>query len=147
MHSKILHGAMPVTYMLDTNMVSYIVTGRSKAARDRMADLTHDDICCISTITEGEIQYGLNKRPKDTAFRSVMDGFLASVRILPWDRDVAFTYGVVRAKLQKAGTPLGNLDMQIAAHAVCLGAVMVTNDNAFKLVEDLFATVNWALDL
>lgn len=137
----------PVLYLLDTNMVSYIVTGKSQAARDRMADLSPDEISCISAITEGEIQYGLAKRPKDTEFRRLMEGFLASVRVLPWDRDVAFTYGVVRAKLQKAGTPLGSMDMLIAAHAVSIGVVMVTNDNAFGYVDDLHATVNWATDL
>jgi tRNA(fMet)-specific endonuclease VapC len=137
----------PVIYMLDTNMVSYIVTGHSPAARERMVALTHDDICCISTISEGEIQYGLAKRPKETAFRSLMDEFLASVRILPWDRDEAYTYGLVRAKLQKAGTPLGSMDMMIAAHAVAIRAVLVTNDKAFGFVDDLHATVNWATDL
>jgi tRNA(fMet)-specific endonuclease VapC len=133
-------------YLLDTNMVSYIVTGKSPAARDRMDKLTHDDICCISTVSEGEIQYGLAKR-NDAAFRSLMDGFLASVRILPWDREEAYTYGLVRAKLQNGGTPLGSLDMMIAAHAVATGAVLVTNDKAFGRVEDLHAMVNWATDL
>lgn len=139
--------AGPVLYMLDTNMVSYIVTGQSKAARDRMADLTHGDICCISAVSEGEIQYGLAKRPNATEFRSLMDGFLASVRIMPWDREEAYHYGLVRAKLQRAGTPLGNMDMMIAAHAVALGAVLVTNDKAFRGVDDLHSTVNWATDL
>ena len=137
----------PVTYLLDTNMVSYIVTGQSLAARERMASLTDDSICCVSTVSEGEIQYGLAKRPKDIAFRSLMDGFPASVRVLPWDREEAYTYGLVRAKLQNAGTPLGSLDMMIAAHAVAIGAVLVTNDKAFGRVDDLHATVNWATDL
>jgi tRNA(fMet)-specific endonuclease VapC len=137
----------PVTYLLDTNMVSYIVTGQSPAARERMASLSDDSICCISTVSEGEIQYGLFKRPKDVAFRSLMDGFFASVRILAWDRDEAYTYGRLRTKLQSAGTPLGSLDMMIAAHAVTIGAVLVTNDKAFGRVDELFATVNWATDL
>jgi tRNA(fMet)-specific endonuclease VapC len=137
----------PVIYLLDTNKVGYIVTGKSRAARETMTALTHDDICCISTISEAEIQYGLAKRPNATEFRSLMDGFLASVRILPWNRDEAYHYGLVRAKLQNAGTPLGSLDMMIAAHAVAIGAVLVTNDKAFGHVEDLYATVNWATDL
>jgi tRNA(fMet)-specific endonuclease VapC len=146
MSSSSLH-ELPVKYLLDTNMVSYIVTGQSLAARERMASLTDDSICCVSTVSEGEIQYGLAKRPKDIAFRSLMDGFLASVRVLPWDREEAYTYGLVRAKLQNAGTPLGSLDMMIAAHAVAIGAVLVTNDKAFGRVDDLHATVNWATDL
>jgi tRNA(fMet)-specific endonuclease VapC len=76
-----------------------------------------------------------------------MEGFLASVRILPWDRKEAHTYGLVRAKLQNAGKPLGHLDMMIAAHAVAVDAVLVTNDKAFLQVEDLSATVNWATDI
>ncbi len=136
-----------VIYLLDTNMVSYIVTGQSPAARERMASLTHDDICCISTVSEGEIQYGLAKRPNATEFRGLMDGFLASIRILPWDREEAYHYGLVRAKLQNAGTPLGSIDMMIAAHAVAIGAVLVTNDKAFGRVDDLHVMVNWATDL
>jgi tRNA(fMet)-specific endonuclease VapC len=136
----------PVIYLLDTNKVGYIVTGKSRAARETMTALTHDDMGCISTISEAEIQYGLAKRPNATEFRSLMDGFLASVRILPSNRDEAYHYGLVRATLQNAGTPLGGLDM-IAAHAVAIGAVLVTNDKAFGHVEDLYATVNWATDL
>jgi tRNA(fMet)-specific endonuclease VapC len=137
----------PVVYLLDTNMVSYIVTGKSPAAREMMTALPHDDICCISTITEGEIQYGLARRPNATEFRSLMEGFLASIRILRWDRDEAYHYGLIRAKLQSAETPLGSMDMMIAAHAVAIGAVLVTNDKAFGRVDDLYATVNWAADI
>lgn len=138
---------MLTTYLLDTNMVSYIVTGQSPAARQRMLDLTEDDICCVSTITEAEIRYGLAKRPKATEFRSLMDSFLTRVRILPWGRDEAVAYGSLRAKLEASGTPLGSLDTLIAAHAIALDAVLVTNDKAFARVDDLGHSVNWATDL
>ena len=138
---------MTFLYMLDTNMVSYVVKGRSPAARARLLALKDDEVAAISAITEAEIRYGLAKRPEATALKALMEGFLASIQVLPWDRDEADAYGRVRAKLEKNGISLGSMDMMIAAHASASGAVLVTNDKVFSQVEDLHATVNWATDL
>jgi len=133
-------------YLLDTNIVSYILRGRSVAARGRLASLGENEIGCISAITEGEIRYGLAKNPS-TALRVAFDGFLHKLRILPWGRDEALVYGDLRASLERSGKTLGNLDLLIAAHALSVDAVLVTNDQSFKQVADLHATVNWATDL
>jgi tRNA(fMet)-specific endonuclease VapC len=133
--------------MLDTNMVSYIVKGRSPSARARLLALKEDEVAAVSAITEAEIRYGLAKRPEATALKTLMDGFLASIKVLSWGRDEADTYGRVRAKLEKNGMSLGSMDMMIVAHAIATGAVLVTNDKAFAQVEDLSATVNWTTDL
>ena len=138
---------MNTLYMLDTNTVSYIAKGHSKAARVRMLNLKEDEIVCLSVITEAEIRYGLAKRPEATALRERMEWFLAAVKVLPWGRDEARTYGALRAKLESSGKTLENMDMMIAAHAIATGAVLVTNDKAFAQVEDLHATENWATDL
>jgi tRNA(fMet)-specific endonuclease VapC len=138
---------MTARYMLDTKMVSYIVKGHSRAARDRMLNLHGDESVCLSVITEAEILYGLAKRPKAAALRERMEWFLAAVKVLPWGRDEAKAYGALRAKLELSGTPLENMDMQIAAHAIATGATLVTDDKVFKQVDDLHATVNWATDL
>ncbi len=134
-------------YMLDTNMVSYIVKGRSRAASARLLALDEDEIATLSAITVAEIRYGLARRPEATALKALMDGFLASVQVLPWGRDEAETYGRVRAKLEKSGLSLGNMDMMIAAHAIVAGATLVTNDKTFGQVDELTASVNWATDL
>jgi tRNA(fMet)-specific endonuclease VapC len=133
--------------MLDTNMVSYIAKGHSQAARTRLLNLEKDESACLSVITEAEIHYGLAKRPDATALRERMEWFLAAVKVLPWGRNEAKAYGTLRAKLESSGKALGNLDLQIAAHAIAAGAVLVTNDRAFAQVDDLPATVNWATDL
>ena len=138
---------MTSLYMLDTNMVSYIAKGLSKAARARMLNLGDDEVACLSVITEAEIRYGLAKRPDAAALRERMEWFLAAVKVLPWGSDEAKAYGALRAKLESCGRPLGNMDMQIAAHAIAAGAVLVTNDRAFAHVDDLRATANWATDL
>ena len=138
---------MSVTYMLDTNMVSYIVTGKSPAARAKMAKLRGDNLVCVSVITEAEIKYGLAKRSPSIKVRNSLEGFLASVEILPWGRDQADAYGLIRAKLEVAGKTLESMDLMIAAHAVSLDAVLVTSDKVFRQVNDLSASVDWTTEL
>jgi tRNA(fMet)-specific endonuclease VapC len=133
--------------MLDTNTVSDIVKGKSPAARAKLANLPQGEIACISVITEAELQYGLAKTPKATAIRSVVEAFFAKIQVLPWGREEALAYGAFRAKQEAGGKPLGNLDMLIAAHAISVGAVLVTNDKALLQVADLPATVNWSTKL
>jgi tRNA(fMet)-specific endonuclease VapC len=138
---------MTSLYMLDTNMVSYIAKGQSKAARTRMLNLEEDEVACLSVITEAEIRFGLAKRPEAVALRERMEWFLAAVKVLPWGREEAKAYGALRARLECSGKTLENMDLQIAAHAVATSAVLVTNDKAFAQVNELHATVNWATDL
>jgi len=129
-------------------MASYIITGHSPAARQRILRLSEDEICCVSTISEGELRFGLAKRPKRVAAeaRELLDSFLTRVRVVPWGREEAESYGVVRAKLEAIGKKLSSMDMLIAAHAVALNAIIVSHDGAFARVEDL-ALADWATDL
>jgi tRNA(fMet)-specific endonuclease VapC len=136
-----------VMYLLDTNMVSYIVKGRSLVASDKLVALSGNEVAAVSAITVAEIRYGLAKKPEATALQSLMNSFLASIQVLSWGTDEAEAYGSVRAKLEKKGITLGNMDMMIAAHAIVAKATLVTNDNAFAQVDDLPAPVNWAIDL
>jgi tRNA(fMet)-specific endonuclease VapC len=133
--------------MIDTNTVSYIVRGRSPAARVKLAGLGQDEVGCISSVTEAEIRYGLAKTPNAHILRASIEGFLAKIQILDWGRDEALAYGVLRAKLEASGRMLGNMDLMIAAHAIALGAMLVTNDKAFSQVGELDGIVNWALDV
>jgi tRNA(fMet)-specific endonuclease VapC len=132
--------------MLDTNMVSYIARDRSPAASARLLALRHDEVAVVSAITEAEIRYGLARKPEATALKALMDGFLASIQVLPWGRNEAEAYGRVKARLERSGISLGNMDMMIAAQAIVTGAVLVTNDKAFAQIDEL-STVNWAIDL
>jgi tRNA(fMet)-specific endonuclease VapC len=133
--------------MIDTNTVSYIIKGRSPGARWRLAGLTGNQAACVSVVTEAEIRYGLAKRPSAKALHAAVDGFLSKIRIHAWGREEALAYGNLRANLEAAGKTLGNLDMLIAAHAIAIGATLVTNDRGLSQVQDLPAAVNWANDL
>jgi tRNA(fMet)-specific endonuclease VapC len=134
-------------YMIDTNTVSYIVKRKSNNARLQLAGLAGKQAACISAITEAEIRYGLAKRPVTEGVLAAIEGFLLKIRVLSWGREEARAYGDLRAALEASGKTLGNLDMLIAAHAIAIGAVLVTNDKAFCHVKNLPSTVNWATDL
>jgi len=138
---------MNVTYLLDTNTLSYIAKGRSPAARLRLQSLGEGDAACISSITEAEVRYGLAKRPQAHTLRAAIEGLLFKFRILPWGSNEADAYGNLRAKLEAAGTILSELDLLIAAHAIAVSAVLVTNDKALARIKDLHGTVNWATDI
>lgn len=133
--------------MLDTNTVSYIVRGKSPAARAQLHGLRSDEIGCVSAITEAELRYGASKQAPGSARLAALNAFFDKVRILPWGSAEALVYGDLRAKLERAGKVLGNLDMLIAAHAISANATLVTRDKAFAQVEDLRPPVNWAVDL
>lgn len=122
-------------YMLDTNMVSQLIKGHSLvAARILAVPMT---ALCISSITKGELLFGLAKRPDAKRLHLLVKEFLRRVDVLPWDGEVAEHYGTVRAEFEKRGKTLGPLDLQIAAHALGVKAVLVTNDQAFNQVTQL----------
>lgn len=134
-------------YLLDTNTVAYVVSGRSRAARVAMAETKERFPVGISAITEAEMLYGLAKKPEATRLRAGVEALLGSLEILPWDSAAARAYGTLRARLTAAGKSLSAMDLLIAAHAISVDAVLVTNDAAFQHVEALRPVVNWATDL
>lgn len=134
-------------YMLDTNMASYLLKGKSPATRDRILSLRPGELASISAVTEAEMLYGIAKSGIGEQRMRLLNWFLKLVAIHPWGRDEAAVYGRLRAKQEAMGKTLGPLDMQIAAHAISLGAILVTNDKAFHQVPDLPGVENWAIDL
>ncbi len=138
---------MSVTYLLDTNTVSYIAKGKSPAARGRLQVLGEGELVCISSITEAELRYGLAKRPEARQLRKSIEGLLFRLRILAWGSKEAAAYGELRARLEAAGITLSQLDLQIAAHALAIDAVLVTTDKALLRVNELDKKENWAVDL
>jgi tRNA(fMet)-specific endonuclease VapC len=121
--------------MLDTNTVSYFVRGHTKV--DQRIVATPLASLCVSSITAGELLYGLAKRPMATYMAATVTQFLRRIDVLPWDAGVAERYGVFKAASQRQGKVLGPLDLLIAAHALAVGAVLVTNDRAFSQIEEL----------
>lgn len=131
-----------IRYMLDTSVIGHLmrqhpaVAGRVVAAS--MASL------CMSAITAGELLFGLANRPNAPRLHRAVNELLRRVEVLAWDSAVAGRYGAVRAGLQRRGRTLGPLDLLIAAHALEVGAVLVTSDRAFRWVSDL-ETEDWTV--
>ena len=72
------------------------------------------------------MRFGAARLPDATRLHSLIEDFFLRVTILPWDSDAARQYGQLRATLEREGRPMGNLDMMIGAHALALGAVLVS---------------------
>ena len=94
-------------YMLDTNMVSHFIKGDHNV-RNKIISVPISKLV-ISVITEGELLFGLAKRPDAKKLSLVVHEFLIRVDVLPWDSTVAACYGTLRADLQRKGRILGNL--------------------------------------
>jgi len=122
-------------YMLDTNTVSSLIK-QNQLVRKRITSLPMDKLC-LSVISEAELLYGLAKKPHAKNLHQVVQEFLKRIEVLTWNSNVAEHYAILRADLEAKGAVLGSLDMQIAAHAFEAGAVLVTNDQAFKKVHKL----------
>ncbi len=122
-------------YMLDTNTVSHLIRKHPGVAH-RLVSAPMASIC-ISAITEGELLFGLAKRPAAKRLHLAVHEFLRRVQVLPWSSATANCYGTVRAGLEGRGKILAPLDLLIAAHALDTGAVLVTNDRAFSQVKGL----------
>jgi len=128
-------------YMLDTNAVSAVMRG-NPLMDERLLQLDPAD-WCISAVTHSEICYGLALRPEATTLIRAADAFLAVATTLAWDAAAAATHGRLRAQLRQAGTPIGDFDEMIAAHALSLGAVLVTdNERHFRRISGLHVE-NW----
>jgi tRNA(fMet)-specific endonuclease VapC len=121
--------------MLDTNTVSHFLRQHSSVTK-RITSLPLDSLC-LSVISEGELRYGLARKPDAKNLHKVVQEFLKRVDVLAWSSDAAQHYGNLRAELEADGASLGALDMQIAAHAFSIDATLVTNDQAFKRVKKL----------
>jgi len=131
---------MTMRYLLDTNTVSHLIKRHPQAIQRLLAVPMHS--LGISAITAGELAFGLAKRPEAVALRAAVHEFLRRVDVLPWDAAVAQTYGQLRAQVQSEGIGLSALDMQIAAHAVHVQAILVSSDQAFGRLTQL-KQENW----
>lgn len=132
-------------FMLDTNMVSYLIRGSSPTLKARLLTVPMAQLC-VSAVTQGELVYGLARRPEASALKAAVRELLVRLEVLPWDSPAAEHYGALRASLERMGTPLGNLDTLIAGHALAADAVLVTNDQAFGRVVGL-RIEDWTMEV
>jgi tRNA(fMet)-specific endonuclease VapC len=128
-------------YMLDTDAASEAIRGHP--AFDARLQTLAPGQWCISAVTCSELRFGLARRPEAVRLHRIVEEFLRIAPILPWDAKAANRHGELRADLTARGTPIGDFDEMIAAHALVLGAVVVTdNTRHFSRVSGLVVE-NW----
>ena len=112
-------------YLLDTDSVSYALRGQGNVgARIRACQPSH---LGISAITLAELRYGADRK-RSRKLHGLIDTFVASVEVVPFDEEAATEFGHIGNLLAERGTPIGDFDVLIAAHAVVLKCTLVTNN-------------------
>lgn len=128
-------------YLLDTNIVIGLSKGRD-AVRARLAALPVHALV-LSPVVLCELEFGIAKSQRPEANRKALATLLHNLPVADFTAEVAGHYGRVRAALEAAGQPIGPNDLLIAAHALSLGATLVTdNVREFSRVPGL-RVENW----
>ena len=131
-----------IRYMLDTNICIYVIRKKPSRLIQHFQNLRISDVG-ISSITFSELEYGVAKSQRSQQNKMALMEFLAPIEILPYDDMAAIQYGEIRASLERQGTPIGSLDMLIAAHALSIHSILVTNNESeFRRVPGLMVE-NW----
>lgn len=128
-------------YLLDTNAVSDLVHHPHGRVAGHIRAVGEAQVC-TSIIVAAELRYGAAKKgsPPLTA---QLEAILGGLAVLPFASPADAVYGVIRARLERSGRPIGGNDLLIAAHAVCLGHTLVTGNEAeFARIAGL-ACENW----
>jgi tRNA(fMet)-specific endonuclease VapC len=129
-------------YLLDTNICIYAIKNRPAQVIERLRAHEAEGLG-ISSISVAELYFGVAKSGSVRNLEALRH-FLEPLEIADFDAEAAEVYGDVRLALERAGTPIGPLDTQIAAHALALGVVLVTNNTReFERVSGLVVE-NWA---
>ena len=130
-------------YLLDTNICIYALKNRPLAVLERLQAVGRGAVA-LSVITVLELRQGAEKSQQREANHSRLDFFFAPLRIFPFDEEAAAVAARIRAHLERQGTPIGDLDSLIAAHALARDLTLVTNNlREFARVPGL-STENWA---
>ena len=124
-------------YLLDTNICIAIIKNCPHEVKRKMIKLAVEDVA-ISSIVLAELWYGVELSSKQTENEAALHDFLQYVVVLDWPESAAHEYGKIRAQLKQKGMLIGANDLLIAAHALALGTILVSdNTREFSRVSEL----------
>ena len=130
-------------YLLDTNICIYLIKRRPESVIRELAKQAVGEVG-ISTITAAELWHGVVRSQSVERSRAALEQFMVPLVIAEFDAAAAIVYGQIRVALERQGRSIGPFDNLIAAHALTLGATLVTNnEREFQRVPGL-TVVNWA---
>ena len=129
-----------VKYLLDTDSVSFALRGHGNVAA--LIRARQPSELCMSAITLAELRYGADRKGS-RKLHALIDTFAAAVEVASFDEAAAAEFGRIGSLLADKGTPIGEFDVLIAAHAVALRCTLVTNNvRHFSKVPGL-SVENW----
>jgi tRNA(fMet)-specific endonuclease VapC len=129
-------------FLLDTNICIYIIKQKPLKVLHKFNTYQVGDIG-ISSVTVAELEFGVQKSQYPAKNQQALTQFLLPLEIVNFDHAAATIYGDIRARLEKQGTPIGSLDTLIAAHALSLQVILITNNiKEFSRVPNL-KSENW----
>ena len=130
-------------YLLDTNICVFLMKNRRETVAKYEQNMPFG--IAISTITLSELQFGVYNSAFPEKNGENLLRFLLGIAVLDYDSAAADEYGRIRAYLRRKGTPIGELDMLIAAHAKAEGLIIATNNTSeFERISGLLIE-DWAL--
>ncbi|MBC8099218.1 MAG: type II toxin-antitoxin system VapC family toxin [Armatimonadetes bacterium] len=124
-------------YLLDTNACVRYINARAPRLVQKLRTIARSDMM-VSAVTKAELFYGSAKSQTPQLSRQKQDIFLRQFKSLPFDDVTADYYGMIRAMLERRGTPISHPDLQIAAIALVHDLILVThNTKEFSRVDGL----------
>jgi tRNA(fMet)-specific endonuclease VapC len=130
-----------MTFLLDTNIVSHLIRNPQGRITRRIADVGEDQVC-TSIIVAAELRYGAARKGSER-LSAQLEAVLGAISVVPFDAPADVVYGDIRTTLERTGKLIGANDLMIAAQALALGHVLVTdNEREFCRVNGL-AVENW----
>lgn len=128
-------------YLLDTNICIYVINNKPAQVFEKFKQFQIGQLA-VSSITASELAFGVEKSGSERN-KQALNKFLMPLEIMPYDDQAIWHYARLRQKLQSTGQTIGSLDMLIAAHALALDVVLVTNNTKeFERIEGL-KLENW----
>lgn len=129
-------------YLLDTDSISFALRGHGEVGSRIRATKPSD--LCMSAITLAELRYGADRKGSKK-LHALIDTIASAIEVVPFDVAAATEFGRIGSTLAERGTPIGEYDVLIAAHAMALRCTLVTNNvKHFAKVPGLFVE-NWTL--
>jgi len=129
-------------YLFDTNICIYLLNKKYEKIIDRIEQEGIENIA-ISSITIAELEFGIEKSLQKERNRMALMGFLLPFKIISFNQNDAYEYGIIRNDLQKKGQIIGNMDLLIGSQAISMDLTLVTNnEKEFERIEHL-RIENW----
>ena len=129
---------------LDTNICSYILRRHPAAMIERFASLDPGSVW-LSASVAAELRFGAAKLAAPR-FHAAVEAWLAGFDLRPWSLEATHHYAQARAALERAGKPIGGMDLMIAAHAMAEDSVLITNNAREFLRVPGLAVEEWAIE-